>query len=684
MGLRPRYRHLLQNWHVLVLTAVILLVLLLGYQSTTPYERNNTLQQQQLDRNNNDSSDLALQDAIATDLYAIEEAAAQLFPAYAQDILEMLEQQREEKENIPKWQKWLLPSDNERQPIIEFLDAFSTDGNCENEPLPLPVLRRVIADSQDIKDDQTFPEPILLIPRAARFMCIRAVIPPLLELSSTSVSSVQENPYHYLYQPFLLHQRNLTSPWWDSLLVSAQHIETGSSLPLRMQPWSGHKTLRDEWRKRTLDNNKPAWVHDREQWMHERLMLHVYEASVTLHDPGHYKFEGRLEYQDGLWNFEKGPIVPYKPQMMQIISAQELPITVGEPHGTLEDIVQQHLQLPLCAGADHPGRWLPAPPGLPDLVTDKDGKFWAPFDCRYQRISYSDFAECLAEKYPAGIDMYGDSNTRRSIKKMVTGGRWCDGWHGRMVAAMAASSSAEREQQRQKQDDKETPINNNLSSDPYDWSLLDDDNKIQQLRSCHCEDFHEPGWNPSWFDAQDRRNAVRLRNSTGHERALLRSYKWDGLTYLNDPSWTTAFTTINATFDISHPSDVVIFSLGNWDAAYMSLYEFNKELDKLLNYVATTYANKQIIYRTPQYYCCRADNTKRNRLLSSSRVQAFNDLAKSKFVRVLGARVWDTMVLGESRTWHEKLQARDCPSNHATPDVVEIENQILMNALCNA
>jgi hypothetical protein len=39
--------------------------------------------------------------------------------------------------------------------------------------------------------------------------------------------------------------------------------------------------------------------------------------------------------------------------------------------------------------------------------------------------------------------------------------------------------------------------------------------------------------------------------------------------------------------------------------------------------------------------------------------------------------------LGESKTWHEKNANIKCSSNHVPADEVEIENQILMNGLCN-
>ncbi|OBZ81402.1 hypothetical protein A0J61_10551, partial [Choanephora cucurbitarum] len=224
---------------------------------------------------------------------------------------------------------------------------------------------------------------------------------------------------------------------------------------------------------------------------------------------------------------------------------------------------------------------------------------------------------------------------------------------------------------------------------PEEYKFLVD----AQTRSCYCEDYTEIYWNPAWFDAGARRFDMIFRNSKQQSKALdktewdqhvntdqirVSSYKWDGLTYLNTPSWDTAVPSS------SGRANVAIFSLGNWDGAFSQLSQFAQDVDRLIMQIKQHYRpGTKIVYRTAQYYCCRIDASERSRQVSGPRMESFDQLARTKFVTQLNAVVWDTSILGESKTFEEKLPSITCPSNHVPADQVEIENQILMNGLCN-
>jgi len=64
-------------------------------------------------------------------------------------------------------------------------------------------------------------------------------------------------------------------------------------------------------------------------------------------------------------------------------------------------------------------------------------------------------------------------------------------------------------------------------------------------------------------------------------------------------------------------------------------------------------------------------------------MESFEQEVQTRFKNELKADIWDTYTLGESRTWDEKIIGITCPSNHVPADQVDIENQILMNGLCN-
>ncbi|ORZ02826.1 hypothetical protein BCR43DRAFT_534398 [Syncephalastrum racemosum] len=569
---------------------------------------------------------------------ALQEAA-DIFPSLADAIKDWYEEQHT--------RKYPFQPDKSDKAIIT--GEATADNACQGVALPISHLRHVVASA--LLGERHLPSQmssLQVVQREPNQFCVRAILYPRLPPT---------NPYRLLYEP-------MNGTWWDAVMVWAARADIQTAVPLKMKPWSGHEILRDAWFSKTGDANQPRFAQMIDFQLHEREMAHVYEDTLTLSDPGTYTIKALWEYHEAEWNFEKGPVIPYKPQ--------ELPsqtIQVGSVRDIQNDaIVREHLGLPLCTGADHPGRWLQAPAfrdqeeaDNASITIDSNGKFWAPYTCRYRRIEHTEFTKCLWRQGSTTLDMYGDSNMRRSLKKLMTHDTWCRNWH---TYATHGDNSTE------------VPI----QQEKLAWHY---DGHPNQLRACYCEDYREPGWNTSWIDPDARFTTIPL----GHD-VRIQNYKWDGLTYLNDPDWSNAFTNKSIDWHIDDSSAarrVVIVSLGNWDAAFMTFSEFGEQVDRLVHYLSERYKKNGVrfFYRTPQYYCCRVDTSPRKRRTSRTRLEAFNALARQKLEQLGRLAVWDTKIMGDARTWEEKQASVKCPSNHVSADLVEIENQVLMNALCN-
>ncbi|KAI8330926.1 hypothetical protein BD560DRAFT_416117 [Blakeslea trispora] len=599
--------------------------------------------------------------------------------------------------------------------LPDWLD--NNQNHCAQYPLPYPLLRQITKDYLPLEDQDAFfhvpinlTHPFILFPHPSTFkpgqsVCIRVVVP--------FKDKGKDDPYRLMYRPYDQNHAQLTSPWWDTMMTSLINHDN-STTPIHMQPWTGHRLLRERARQLNhADMQLPEWARLRADLVYERERLHVYEATVSL-QPGQWTLEGLLEFVEGRYNFEFGPVTPYQPSALPVFPAGSERFQVTDRRPLLlsdRDAWMAHMRLPLCQGMDHPGRWLPLPQNLTQserartVGTLRNNKYWAPFDCRYRHLSYEAFNRCLSKRYTEGMDLYGDSNIRRSIKKFLSHGQWCKDWDQHITQPLLPDELKPVIQPAAKRappPPPPPPVGNDLFPpspvedpgvyhSPEDYKFSTD----AQTRSCYCEDYTEIYWNPVWFDAGARRFDMVYRNSRQQSEALgktewdtkesatdqvrVSSYKWDGLTYLNSPGWDTAVPSSSGT------ANIAIFSLGNWDGAFSQLGQFAQDVDRLIQQIQQHYRLDQtkIVYRTAQYYCCRIDASERSRQVSGPRMESFDQIARYKFTTQLNATVWDTSVLGESKLFEEKLPSITCPSNHVPADQVEIENQILMNGLCN-
>lgn len=652
---------------------------------------------------------------IDLDKYPIEDNMMTLF-AGTDNVIKTVTINKLLNKDIP----W---TDHLDQTVNPTTDTFS----CPVQSIPYPILRHIVNQYIPLNDTDSFfedtsislNEPFVLLPfvnqptfHEGDKLCVRVIVP--YRPMNTS------DPHYYMYRPYPKNNRDITYPWWDTTMNWLQDLDTNSTIPFLTQPWSGHRQLRMAARRlNKVSSNLPEWARLREDELYERVRMHIYEAQIILPRAGKYKLSSLLEFTEGRYNFEYGPVTPYEPTILPVLPPGSDVILVDNKEAEqdseklAEALLNEHMKLPLCKGSDHPGRWLPWPKTNRKqnqvLGLVYHDKFWAPYDCRYRPISYEQFNRCVSHKYGRGMDMYGDSNLRRSLKKFISHGQWCKNWQKNLTEPMVPDSILPKVNKtlvtafNKRQVTIPIPATNNPNNDqsnigyrsPREYKYL----VPEQTRSCYCEDYTEPYWRPEWFDAGGRRVNVDMNNTLQESRRLgdtewddpeirtrnpldafkISSYKWDGLTYLNNPPWETAV--IGNTVS----TDVAIFSLGNWDAAFLELDPYLRDVDRLIGQIKSHYdLNKtRIIYRTPQYYCCRVDQSSRDRQLSGPRLDLFDIEVKTKFIRELNATVWDTKILGEAKTWEEKLESINCPSNHVPADTVDIENQIFMNGLCN-
>ncbi|KAJ2077136.1 hypothetical protein H4R24_005307, partial [Coemansia sp. RSA 988] len=340
--------------------------------------------------------------------------------------------------------------------------------------------------------------------------------------------------------PFLTYAPIANTPW-DSILLDMVGQHTGVSIPV---------TLRMEDHINNYRNG----------------MTHIYEADVLLRDADMYYPQGYIEYRDAKWNSEEHlhpqPLIP---EPLEIPSTMRVPVTAEQDTYNIYSL-DNYPSLPLCITANAEGRWihisqLPfdtslAPP------PDNFNRVWLPYTCKLKQYSYPQLFQCLRQKHPL-IHWFGDSNTRRALKKLTTLGSWC-------------SAPEER-------NNLMCTCNDNASNfGKYDTHAL-----LAPI------DFDPINGGSAVLQMGDNVSLVQI--PTNKSRIVL--FRWGGLTALNQPPWSNTFNG-DITTRAGVPS-IAIFALVNWDVAFSSYTFFIQEINRLLDHVSENYpATTQIVIRT--------------------------------------------------------------------------------------
>ncbi|KAJ2566207.1 hypothetical protein IW140_005020 [Coemansia sp. RSA 1813] len=478
--------------------------------------------------------------------------------------------------------------------------------NCRDIPIPPQYWDIASNESPAFVDIQGLPFSI----DVGETVCIRVVVPNDADKSKPM-----------LFAPF-------PGTPWDSVMLDLVGNSTGISVPVELNPAN--------------DMRNDA-----------RFSTHVYEADVLLRDVDTYRPKGYVEFRDAQWNPEDPQEPqPYIPEKLYVSYLLEIPVV--DRYGASPYSLSNYLQLPQCRVSDPEGRWVSVDDIPFDVTTlplpDNNNRIWMPYNCQLKRISYKDFAQCLLEKYP-NMHLFGDSNTRRYLKKITTLGEWC--------------GTAEE----------------------------------HNTTGCICEDHKDPF---ERFSAEARRSFIdmdpldggRTPNGTFSEtsapanKSRIFFHKWEGLMEKQHVDWQDVFKDNKIETAYGHPQ-VAVFSLINWDSAFLSRELFLRYLDLLVDYIKHGYsARTEIIVRTGQYYCCRSDASTKKRKFSRLRNKSFDQQAIDKFKSRLGAKhkvsVWDVSAISENLPYETRKQAVVCASNHVRSEIVETENQVFFNHLCGA
>ncbi|KAJ1908310.1 hypothetical protein LPJ81_000170 [Coemansia sp. IMI 209127] len=475
---------------------------------------------------------------------------------------------------------------------------------CQNTPIPEWYWDMESREAPAFVDIQGL-QPFLI--DVGETVCVRVVVP----------KDSKRKPL--LFAPF-------PDTPWDSVVLDLVGNNTGISVPVEL------KLAKDERN-------------------HDRYSTHIYEADVLLRDVDVYRPDGYVEFRDALWNPEdpQGP-QPFAPE--QIFVSHLLEIPVIDRDGKSPYSLNNYMQLPRCNVSNPEGRWISVNDIPFDtrklLPPDNNNRIWMPYNCRLKRVGYRKFAKCLLEKYP-NMHVFGDSNTRRYMKKITTLGEWCS-----------------------------TPEERNT-------------------KGCICEDYMDPF---DRFSVHARSSFIDMDPLTGGSvpsgefsmtsapanKSRIFFRKWEGLTGQFSLDWQDVFKDNQIEKIHGHPQ-VAVFSLTNWDAAFSSRAAFLRDLELLLDYIDLGYsASTELIIRTGQYYCCRSDSSnlmrKYSRLRNKSFDQQLIDAFKRRFGSTRKVSVWDVSAISENLPHEVREQAVVCASNHARSEIVETENQVLFNYLC--
>ncbi|KAJ2402992.1 hypothetical protein GGI23_000303 [Coemansia sp. RSA 2559] len=412
-----------------------------------------------------------------------------------------------------------------------------------------------------------------------------------------------------------------------------------------------------------------------------------YQGAARLYDPGTYVVDARLEYRAGRWNARAGqPMPPYSEQPMPsaangVAMRNTVHVTLDRSHPAH---LSRHQTLPLCTVGDAAGRWIPAANLAWDarqhLAPVEDARVWVPYHCRLRRISQAEFAYHMSRTHRS-VHWYGDSNSRRTLRPFVMGGRWC---HEPNTTARLDC------------------LCNDAPKDlfPSEW--------YQQMPVPHWYRVYGSGVDGGEIFMDHRilgqhppaqpppSTANRLASDADFGPAYVpREYEarrdFFDLYYLFTRGTLDMYGSYWAR-DITsravsrYPAaSLVVVQLVTWDVAFGEYATFVRSVELLALRLRSVYPHAQFIYRSGPYWCCRAAESDDKRY-SRLRFLAFDRYARQVFRRRLGARVWDVMAPQAARPPESKRLAENMPclSAHSRSEHIHLDNQLLMNMLVNA
>jgi hypothetical protein len=196
---------------------------------------------------------------------------------------------------------------------------------------------------------------------------------------------------------------------------------------------------------------------------------------------------------------------------------------------------------------------------------------------------------------------------------------------------------------------------------------------------CRCEDHGE---------ITPQINGIRYRNKIAWGNVSIEWFKWDELPGLvasggQGLSPASHYPPRDLSRYGAFP-DLVVFNMGNWDAAFSQFRHFQTSLASFIRAFEDAYLSRErrpvFVFRSAQYFCC--SKSQGGRRFTTERLRAFTRYALRELRSRWDLIVWDVYSIAESRAKSDEVVG-DCHSSHSPASLVALENQVLANALCN-
>ncbi|KAJ2850583.1 hypothetical protein IWW36_001763 [Coemansia brasiliensis] len=413
----------------------------------------------------------------------------------------------------------------------------------------------------------------------------------------------------------------------------------------------------------------------------------IYEGTAQLFDPGLYALDAQIELRNGRWNAE---LQQYSPEYENTEMQTTLPnnkYVHGKVHVLFDPrhptYLKRHQNLPLCTDGDIAGRWIPEQ-NLPRawkpwqyMRPIEDGRVWLPYHCRLRRISHAEFVFHMSRQRPS-IHWYGDSNSRRTLRPFIMGGKWCHEANTTTRLDCLCNDAPRDLFPDEWYDSMPVPHWYRVHTAGVDGNEIYTDLRLQQRQPTDPRPILDKYPSDFSFGPDYIPPGYRLRD----DYFDLYYHFTRGTLDMYGSYWKRDITLDSVA---QYPvANLVVFQMVTWDASFGTYKNFVHQVPQLVNRLRAIYPHAEFIYRSGPYWCCRnaEDQTKK---YSRLRFQAFDTLAKKYFQQKLKARVWDVANLARQRPPESKRLPENmpCRSAHSRSEQIYLDNQIFMNMLVN-
>ena len=402
-----------------------------------------------------------------------------------------------------------------------------------------------------------------------------------------------------------------------------------------------------------------------------------------------FTFAGAIEYNNYEWNPD--------PQLEYLTPAMHRIKYIDKYHILLVPHPPPHSSaptLPICTASNHTGYYAridsPYVPSDDAYTLQRnvlDQSFF-PFDCMYRFIDADESFQCLGERYPV-VHWFGDSNSRRALRMLYTANRW-----GEEMIRMDSPTQCEDQEEL---NIAGMPVN----STEWPYPLPEDESAL-----CHYWRYANYSYVRLPKDTSERLDCWRATGSRLYYRFLL------GMGWKKDRAEWFDNLMLNDYREIAQPASLVIINSGNWESQesvwdhtqsgqmlgrentdearqeYNITWKLERLVDILDQYYVAVNPNVSIVFRGGNAWLTPRGETIRRH--TTTRLHAISDRMQRHLLQSrIGHRllVWDVQVT-RAYTAHDldkyATVGAGCKDGHSGVKQVALDNQILLNGLCNS